>query len=210
LQSVYFNVRGLLAAAVLVLTVAPTSYGAPPRNLGCGSGKLILNVTYRVTNDVDTGVKGNNWAFDTYQRTVRVWRKAPGRFCSASTYSGDFTTIAGWSPGGKTQLPAGVRGTFKGSSVTTFRGTFAAGGAQVRGFLGVKDFACTSADEKGECSGTWDWLRAYFTGISRFKYVRYAFTYHATENGNGTWSDRLEGGKIRFSGDIRPLKGKKP
>jgi hypothetical protein len=178
--------------------------------MGCGAGKLVLNVTYRVQNDVDTGVKGNNWAFDTYTRAVRVWRKAPGRFCSASTYKGEFTTIAGWSPGGKTQLPAGIRGTFKGSSVTTFRGTFAPANAPVRGFLGVKDFACTSADVKGECSGTFDWLREYFTGIAVFRYVRYAFMYHATENGHGTWSDTLVRGKIRFSGDIKPLRSNKP
>jgi len=188
--------------------MASPADAAPVQNLGCGAGKLVLSVSYRVENDVDTGVKGNNWAFDTYARTVRVWRKGAGRFCSASTYNGEFTTIAGWSPGGKTQLPAGIRGTFKGSSVTTFRGSFAAGGAPVRGFLGVKVFACTSADEKGQCSGTWDWLRAYFTDISRFRYVRYTFTYHASENGRGTWRDTLTGGKIRFSGDIRPLKSK--
>jgi hypothetical protein len=164
---------------------------------------LVLSVSYRVVNDVDTGVRGNNWAFDTYRRSVRVWRKAPGQFCSASTYDGDFTSIKGASPGGKSQLPAGIRGSFKGSSVTTFRGTFAPRGAAVRGFVGTKDFACSSADRKGECSGTWDWLGGYFTGAAQFKYVRYAFAYHATENGKGTWTDTLVGAKSRTSGDIR-------
>jgi hypothetical protein len=192
---------GLIVPIVLALAIASPPQSA--QNLGCGAGKLVLNVTYRVENDVDTGVDGNNWAFDSYMRTVRVWRKAPGRFCSASIYDGEFTTIEGPSP-------AGIRGTFKGSSVTTFRGTFAPAGAPVRGFLGVKDFACTSADEKGQCSGTYDWLRAYFTSIARFRYVRYVFRYHATENGVGTWSDTLTGGKVRVHGDIRPLMGKKP
>ncbi len=197
---------GLLVPVVLALALA--SPAQPARNPGCGPGKLVLNVTYGVQNDVDTGIKGNNWAFDTYTRAVRVWRKAPGRFCSASSYDGRFTTIEGWSPGGKTQLPAGIRGTFKGSSVTTFRGTFAARGAPVRGFLGVKDFACTSDDEKGECSGTYDWLRDYFTGIAAFRYARYEFSYHATENGKGTWGDTLVGGKVHYHGDITPLKSK--
>jgi hypothetical protein len=200
--------RGLLASAVLALALASPAQAVT--NLGCGSGKLVLNVTYRVENDVDTGMRGNNWAFDTYKRTVRVWRKAPGKFCSASTYNGEFTSIEGWSPAGKVQLPAGIRGTFSGSSVTTFRGNFAPRGAPLRGFLGVKDFACTSADVKGQCSGTYDWLREYFTGIAAFRYTRYSFTYHATENGKGTWRDYLAGGKVRFSGDIRPLKSKKP
>jgi hypothetical protein len=170
----------------------------------------VLSVSYRVQNDVDTGIKGNNWAFDTYTRSVRVWRKAPGRFCSASAYDGEFESIEGWSPGGKTELPAGIRGTFKGSSVTTFHGKFAPAGAPMRGFLGVKDFACTSADVKGQCAGTWDWLRTYFSAFAGFRYVRYDFSYHATVNGNGTWSDRLSNGKIRYSGDIKPLKSEQP
>lgn len=198
--------RGLLVPAVLALVLTPPAHGALRP---CG-GTRVLDVSYRVQNDVDTGVKGNNWAFDSYTREVRVWRKAPGRFCSASTYNGDFATIAGWSPGGKTQLPAGIRGTFKGTSATTFRGKLAARGAPLRGFLGVKDFACSSADRKGQCSGTWDWLRTYFTGLAGFKYTKYTFTYRATENGKGTWSDTLSGGKIRFNGDIRPDKSKKP
>ena len=199
--------RGLLVPAVLALVLAPPAHGALRP---CGGGTRVLDVAYRVQNDVDTGAKGNNWAFDSYTRNVRVWRKAPGRFCSASTYNGEFTTIAGWSPGGKTQLPAGIRGVFTGSSATTFRGTLARRGAPLRGFLGVKDFACTSADSKGQCSGTWDWLRSYFTGLSAFKYTKYAFKYRATENGKGTWSDTLSGGKIRLSGDIRADKNKKP
>jgi hypothetical protein len=194
---------GLLVPVVLAAAVAAPSPAQP-----CGAGRLVLNVSYRVQNDVDTGVKGNNWAFDSYTRGVRVWSKRGGRFCSRSTYDGEFTSIAGWSPGGRWELPAGVRGTFKGSSATTFRGTFAPRGAPVRGFLGVKDFACSSADEKGQCSGTYDWLRAYFTGIAGFRYTRYQFRYHATDNGTGTWSDSLSAGKIRTSGDIKPTKSK--
>jgi hypothetical protein len=212
LQSVYFNVRGLLFPVVLAFAVlTPSTQAASgPKNMGCGAGKLVLNISYHVVNDVDTGVSGNNWAFDSYHRVVRVWRKAPGRFCSASTYDGIFATIEGTSPGGKSQLPAGIRGSFTGSSVTTFRGNFTPGSLHVRGFLGVKDFACSSADKKGQCGGTWDWLRAYFTGIAGFKYVSYSFAYHATENGKGIWSDKLVGGQVRFTGDIRADNPKKP
>ena len=176
----------------------------------CGGGKPVLSVSYRVQNDVDTGVRGNTWAFDTYTRAVRVWRRAPGRFCSVSTYDGEFASVEGASPGGKTQLPAGIRGTFTGTSMTTFKGRFAARGAPLRGFLGVKDFACTSADVKGRCSGTWDWVGNYFTSVAAFRYTRYSFRYHATENGTGTFSDSLVSGKIRYSGDIKPSKPKHP
>jgi len=203
-------VRGLLTAAVVAL-LAPVaaSGGTPMKNQGCGAGKLVLSVRYHVANDIDTGVRGNNWAFDSYTRTVRVWRKAAGRFCSASTYEGQFATIAGTSPGGKTTIPAGIRGTFKGQSTTTFRGGLKANTTPTRGDLGTKDFQCTSADQKGSCAGTYDWLSSYFTSgdnFNSFTYVRYEFTYHATESGKGTWTDKLEGGKYRSRGDITALK----
>jgi len=201
LYIVYWDMGGLLVSVVLAL--------AAPGPV-CGGGKPVMAVTYRVQNDVDTGIKGNTWAFDTYTRAVRVWRRAPGRFCSSSTYDGEFTTIEGWSPGGKTQLPAGIRGPFAGASVTTFRGRLDPRGAPLQGFLGVKDFACSSADVKGECIGTWDWLHDYFTGVAGFRYSRYEFRYHATENGTGTWSDILAGGKIHYSGDIKSAKGTHP
>jgi hypothetical protein len=192
---------GLVASIVLALAATGPA---------CGGGKAVVAVSYRVQNDVDTGVKGNNWAFDTYTRSVRVWRRAPGKFCSVSTYDGEFSSIEGTSPGGKWQLPAGIRGTFGGASVTTFRGRLSAGGAPLRGFLGVKDFACSSADVKGRCSGTWDWLRDYFTGLAGFRYSRYEFRYHATENGTGTFADTLVGGKVHYRGDIKPAKPKNP
>ena len=197
------------ALTLLWLAVPAAAQNHAP-NLGCGSGKLVLNIHYAVANDLDTGTQGNNWAFDTYTRTVRVWRKAPGRFCAASTYDGYFTTIAGTSPGGTTTIPAGIRGPLTGASTTTFRGTQRPGVA-ARGNLGLKDFQCTSADTKGQCAGTYDWLSASFTSkdnFKSFKYVRYQFSYHATEGGKGTWSDRLVGGKYHSSGDVRPLKKK--
>ena len=175
------------------------------KNQGCGAGPLVLSLRYAVVNDVDTGVRGNTWAFDSYIRTVKVWRKAAGRFCAGSTYTGTFITLAGASPGGKSTIPAGIRGTLRGTSTTTFRGTFTPGTQPLRGDLGTKDFACTSADRKGDCPGTYDWLDRYFEssdGFKSFKYVRYSFTYKATEAGRGTWRDYLAGGKIRSSGDI--------
>jgi len=203
-------VRALLtAAAALLLVPALASAGSPSKNQGCGSGTLVLSVRYQVVNDVDTGVRGNNWALDTYDRAVRVWQKSAARYCAASTFGGRFTSIAGTSPGGKTTIPAGVRGTFKGRSTTTFHGALKPGVRSVRGSLGTKDFQCTSADRKGACAGTFDWLNAYFTSTDQFRsfaYIRYEFSYHATEAGKGTWTDRLAGGKYRSHGDISALK----
>jgi hypothetical protein len=213
LKVVISNMKSLVPALIGALVLAAASGAATPvANQGCGAGTLVLNLHYRVLNDVDTGVRGNNWAFDTYTRTVKVWRKVPGRFCAASTYNGTFTTIDGASPGGTTTIPAGIRGTLRGSSTTTFKGTFALGTQPTRGDLGTKDFACTSDDQKGDCAGTFDWLSAYFTSsdaFKSFKYIRYAFMYKATQGGRGTWRDALTGGRIRSHGDIVPKKPKK-
>jgi hypothetical protein len=212
LKTVIFNMRSLVPALVAALALAASAAANPVANQGCGAGALVLNVHYRVLNDVDTGVKGNNWAFDTYTRTVMVWRKGQGRFCAASTYGGTFTTIDGPSPGGRMTIPAGIRGTFRGSSTTTFRGTLTAGTQPARRDLGTKDFACTSADQKGDCAGTFDWLSAYFTSqdaFKSFKYVRYDFAYKATQGGRGTWRDAMAGGRIRSHGDIVAKKTKK-
>jgi hypothetical protein len=205
--------KGLVPALLGALALASVADAANDvRNQGCGAGKLVLDIRYRVLNDVDTGVRGNDWAFDNYLRTVMVWRKTRGRYCAASTYSGTFTTIAGASPGGTTTIPAGIRGTLRGSSTTTFKGRASATNQPTRGDLGTKDFACTSDDKKGDCSGTYDWLSDYFTSadaFKSFKYIRYDFTYKASEGGRGTWRDELSGGRIRSHGDIVPKKTKK-
>jgi hypothetical protein len=199
--------RRLLAAAVAALVLPQGANAATPtaKNLGCGAGRLALSVTYTVSNDVDTGLRGNNWAFDDYTRTLRVVSKGNGRWCAGSTYAGTFTTIAGPSPGGTTTIPAGIRGTFEGSSVTTFRGTFSPRGKRTRGSLGAHDFQCTSDAVKGKCAATWDWLTTYFTSpdsFASFRYLRYAFSYRALEGGHGAWTDKLVGGKERAHGDI--------
>ena len=194
MKIVYSCMGGLLVPVVLAVSL-------------CGSGKPVMAISYGVQNDVDTGIRGNTWAFDTYTRSVRVWRKGPGRFCSVSTYDGSFSSIAGTSPGGKSQLPAGIRGTFGGTSTATFRARLTSHGP-AKGFLGVKDFACSSADVKGSCAGTWDWVAAYFAAVTSFRYTRYTFSYHATENGTGTFNDRLVNGKVKVSGDIKAARPK--
>jgi hypothetical protein len=163
----------------------------------CGSGKPAIAVSYGVQNDPDTGIQGNTWALDAYTRSVRVWRTGARRYCAMSTYDGTFTSVPGPSPAGKSQLPAGIRGTFKGTSTTTFRGTLDARGP-LRGFLGVKDFT----------AGTWEWMDDYFTNVTQFRYTKYSFSYHATENGSGTFSDKLVNGKVKYTGDIKAARPK--
>jgi hypothetical protein len=152
-------------------------------------------ISYGVQNDVDTGRLGNEWAHLTYARSVRVWRRASGAFCAVSGYDGTFVSIAGPSPGGKWQLPDGVRGTMRATSVTVFRGRFAPRGAPTRGFLGVK-------------GAPWEWSNDYFTGVAGFRYTQYTFRFAATQGGTGTWTDTLRAGRERYSGDIKAARPK--
>jgi hypothetical protein len=48
----------------------------------------------------------------------------------------------------------------------------------------------------------------YFGNVTGFKYTRYSFTYHATENGSGTFANRLVNGKEKYSGDIKAARPK--
>jgi hypothetical protein len=176
---------GLLVPVVLAISL-------------CGSGKPAIAVSYGVQHDVDTGLQGNAWADLTYTRAVRVWRTGTARFCAVSTYDGTFTSLAGPSPGGRWQLPAGIRGTLAATSKTTFRGRLTTRALPLHGFLGVKDFA----------AGTWEWMSDYFGNVTGFKYTRYSFTYHATENGSGTFANRLVNGKEKYSGDIKAARPK--
>jgi hypothetical protein len=188
---------GVLVAAALVAAGAASSKSGP-KNLGCGAGKLVIDIRFTVVQDVDTGVRGNNWAFDNYTRAVKVWRKSPGRFCAASTYGGTFTTIEGTSPGGTGFVPAGIAGTMTGFYRTNvFRGTLLATPKERKaGNLGTFSFACTAASKKGSCPGSFDWPSAYFAGGANYTIVQYKFTYRTKRN--GTW--QLIG--LRSHGDI--------
>jgi hypothetical protein len=183
------------------------------KNLGCGTGTLVVNIKYTVKNDLDTTVPINNvqynWAVDNYTRRVLVWKTGADTFCAATLSNGTFTTLAGHSPGGTGMIPAGIKGKFGGGYVTkTFTGALLATPlSSTTGNLGEKDFACVaSADHNNatkSCPGTFDWFSQYFTATSGADWAlaKYKFVYHA--KGNGTWVDMMSGGTIRTHGDIR-------
>ncbi len=213
------SVVTILVAAVSALAFASTAladhgrhhdHGRP--NHGCGNGTLVVNVSYSVKNDLDTGVPIGNvqydWAVDAYARHVLVFQTGANTFCATTTSRGTFTTLAGHRPGGTGMIPAGITGTFNGGYVTApFQGTLLTTPLSPRtGDLGTKDFACVASADHNDatkaCPGTFDWFSQYFTADSGgdWQLARYAFIYHA--RGHGTWTDILSGGTIRTHGDI--------
>ena len=43
-------------------------------------GEPVINITQRVLNTVDSGEGGNNWAFDTLNRQIKVYQNTFRRF----------------------------------------------------------------------------------------------------------------------------------
>ena len=98
---------------------------------GDGANQLV-NVTYTLTDDADSGFAGNAWATDTSLRTWSVKPSGNGTFRVTRKDKGTFVTLAGQSPGacdttgkhGHT-VTAGVHGKFRGYlSGTVSGGTF--------------------------------------------------------------------------------------
>ena len=198
-----FSTLGLvLGGGVLSLALLGTANAASSVHTNFGqqlnasqcdtSGKPIVNVTFKVTNDADSGVAGNVWANDNYNKKVQVWQQTDASFCSIVKYEGQFVTYAGPSPQNTGTVGAGVNGTFEGGYQATFDGTFAPS-LKTNGNIGSYDYACNGTFT---CPGAFDWVGAYFTGNTYFNQPYWAWNYHA--GNNGSWVNASTGN----SGDI--------
>ena len=187
-------VTAAVAAGVLATTAG--AFGGPQLAASaCGGGQLVVNVTHKVVNDVDSGFNGA-WAFDSYNRQIQVWQTAPGTYCATVNYEGKFATVAGQtSPGqGSTNVfTSSVQGTFNGGYRTTqFTGTLNPAPAySTRGNIGTFDYAC---DLSFNCS-YWSWVGTYFTSTSGFDLAWWGWEYKYK---NQRWINAGDGS----SGDI--------
>src|SRR4029077_6191801 len=85
-------------------------------SLHCGllkTSKNVVNVSFRMINDYDSGVLGNAWANDTVHREIRIWQVSPGIFCGTVTDTAKFVTFAGASPNGTGTVSAGIPGAIR-------------------------------------------------------------------------------------------------
>jgi hypothetical protein len=196
----------LTAAAAFVLFAVP-ALAAPSvhRNVGqelnaaqCNSGgSPVLNVTYKVVRDADSGIGGNAWAYDNYTKRIQVWQQPDGTFCAVEKTQGQFVTTAGQSPGYAYTggyVDAGVKGTFEGGYTATFSGQLNTD-LQAKGNIGTVDYNC---DTSFNCPGYFDWLTTYFGSLASatFSYNFWGWNYHAGKN--GSWVNASTGN----SGDI--------
>lgn len=154
----------------------------------CGSGPLVVNVVEQVINDADSGFQGNWWAYDSYQRVIKVWQTGDNAFCATVSYTGKFTTVAGLAPasnGGN--VAGGITGTMNGGARFAITGALNASPSWPRfGNVGVVDYAChiDGANDPG-CGGYVSWISTFFGSGYTYDYSWWGWMYKTARN--GTW-----------------------
>jgi hypothetical protein len=155
----------------------------------CGltkQSKNVVNVSFRMINDYDSGVGGNAWANDTMHREIRIWQVSPGIFCGTVTDTSKFVTFAGESPNGTGTVSANVPGDIRGGYVTgQFAGSLVANPVyQPQGDIGLNntfDLMCTDAYT---CPGAHPTISTYISGYAgQLQWWGWQYV----TNGHGIW-----------------------
>jgi hypothetical protein len=164
-----------------------------------GSEKLLVNVSYTLTNDYDSGFAGNAWANDTINRNLRIWQVG-STFCAQTSDRGSFSTFAGTSPSGSSTVSAGIPGTIAGGYVSTFfTGTLNPNPSYAtKGDLGTFDLHCTNAYN---CPGAHPTPQSYFSSTTGFDLRHWGWIYKADTTGDGVWLNQ-DNVPAASSGDI--------
>ncbi len=172
----------------------------------------VLDISYAVQNDEDTGRLGN-WALDNYVKTMQVWSLGSNQYEIVTTYSGTFTTYNGaLSPQAGTPEqtgPNGLTGTMQGGYIATFNATsFNPNSLVATGNTGITyNFGGTRNDvakgtygaQTGD-SNVHSVLSDYFPGYTGFNYLNWGWTYTYTWSSGSTsvWNNDAAGN----TGDI--------
>lgn len=169
--------RFLLVAVLAVTLIAAMTVPALAKN-GDVQGKLVLNVTYKVTNDVDSGFH-MNWALDNYNKRVQVWQTGESTFYVVASYEGKWQTFLGVpSPGAGLAQGDDGSGTFQGGYTATFDYTGPV--EKAAGYIGTYDFG--GGDTLGNAPNPYNVLEEYFPGYSGFAFTDggdgWSWTYH--------------------------------
>jgi hypothetical protein len=191
--------RGLLTmacvgtAALCLATGTAFADDATASDCNGDGSTALVNVTFTLTNDADSGFAGNAWADDTIHRTLRIWAEPDGSFCAVVHDTGSFATYAGASPSGNDTVSAGIEGGIHGGYVATIQGTLAASpDYPTSGNLGTFDLGC---GQTFTCPGARPSLTSY-VDVSSYDLPTWGWTYRTPHD--GTWVNASTGS----SGDI--------
>ena len=163
-----------------------------------GSGaKEVVDVSFSLHDWADAGY-ANQWAIDTVNRHLRIWRHSDGTYCAqVQDLPSRFVTRSGPSPTGASFIRSGITGTFQGGYVTLdivgkFKPRY-----PTHGNLGSFDARC---DVDFSCPGAHPAWLSYFVDPVADQYAHWAWLYDAGQY--GTWLDQ-ENVTPPFGGDIR-------
>jgi hypothetical protein len=171
----------LLGSSGMALVVAGTASAAAPTTptaytpRDC-SGKQIVNVTYSLSNDADSGFFSPQWATDSLNRSLQIFDQGNGMYCATVNDTGSFVTTGPVSPEYGAPLASGIKGVINGGYVTS---TFSATLNQtpdyaVHGNLGT--FDATLAHPS---------FLSYFNNPGAISWSQpvWGWTYHTAQNG---------------------------
>ncbi|MBZ0280929.1 MAG: hypothetical protein K8L97_09315 [Anaerolineae bacterium] len=158
-------------------------------------GSPVINVTYRVINDADSGEAGNYWAFDRLNRHLQVWLQQDESYCVLVQMEGRFDAVAGQrSPGNTGFLTGSEDGSVEGGYRAIIHGALLSNPTwPTRGNLGTLDYQC---DLSGNCPGAVSWPAQYFAAGYSFDYAWWGWIYRGEED--ATWINSSDGN----SGDV--------
>lgn len=196
-----FVVFASLFLALSSLLLAAPAY-ARTSGFSCGTNtRPIIDVTEKVIHDVDSGLAGNNWAWDTYTRRIRVWNMGGIKYCGVVTYDAEFRAVAGQtSPGGTGILTGDEHGDFNGGYVTVvFSDTLNVKDSSNWPLKGKVnhgapvDYMCNIIS--GNCPGYVDWLTKYFTSANgnTVSLADWGWKYVASPRRDGVWVNANSG-----------------
>ncbi len=165
----------------------------------CGDnlGNPVINVTQKVQNDRDDGQAGNVWAFDYYNRRIKVWSKGGNTYCAIVTYDGQFYAVPGQvGPGNfplgaliNTPTDAPVNGDMSGGRRATITGTLLGSPAwPTSGNVGPTNYQCNI---NAVCPGFISWPGQYFS--SGFTYNDDWWGWRYNGGSHGTWINSIDG-----------------
>jgi hypothetical protein len=176
--------ESVAGAGIAAADTETLNWGSEVNAGQCPQGNLVINVTHKVINGIDSKVGGGYWATEDYNRRIQVWQVDTDEFCAVVSYQGSFVTDDGPSPQGTDTISAGITGDWEGGYRAIITGTLNSSPTNAtKGNIGTFDHACDV--ETGVCTGLFDWTAAYFTPVLVFNYEWWGWIYHAGQN--GTW-----------------------
>jgi hypothetical protein len=188
-KSLLFKAASVASASALML-VMNVGVASAQDNINCPvQDAIVVNVTQVVKNDADSGQAGNYWAFDTYQRSIKMFDNHNGTYCAEVRYTGAANAVAGQrSPGNTGFLNGHEDAVMRGGYQATITGSLLATPTWKKsGNVGTFNYAC---DLSGNCPGKVDWVAQYFGPSYGFNFDWWGWTYQAS---HGTWVNAITG-----------------